>query len=284
MKKNKTALVLEGGGMRGAYTAGALTWLIDNDIEFDNAYGISTGAVHLCNYLMKDKVNLKNFSVEYIMDKRLIGLRPFMRCGRIVDYDYMFNEILCNKAGYTLEPLKDCKVKAGIGLYELDKGMTEYAPVQELTINELKAACTLPIIGKTVHEKNRDIFDGGITEMIPIKEAMKDGCTRNLVITTKPLDYVRKPAKQIVVDIMKLAYRKHPKIAEQYKIRHLNYVDQIGIINELVEKKEALYCYPSEKSNVTRLGGSYEELVSLFELGYSDMEKRKESILALLND
>ena len=83
MGKNKTALVLEGGGMRGAYTAGALAWLVDNNIEFDNAYGISTGAVHLINYLMKSKDNLYHFSIEGIRDSRLIGLKSLLRCGRV---------------------------------------------------------------------------------------------------------------------------------------------------------------------------------------------------------
>jgi len=78
--KKKTALVLEGGGLRGAYTAGALSWLIDNGIVFDNAYGISTGAVYLSTYLLGSKENLKYFSTDGITDKRIIGLKPLLRC------------------------------------------------------------------------------------------------------------------------------------------------------------------------------------------------------------
>ena len=52
---SKTGLVLEGGGMRGAYTAGVLSWLIDQGIEMDYGVGISAGAMNLCSYAMKNK-------------------------------------------------------------------------------------------------------------------------------------------------------------------------------------------------------------------------------------
>ena len=282
MKKIKTSLVLEGGGMRGAYTAGALTWLIENNIEFDNAYGISTGAIHLCNYLMKDTENLFNFSTSYICDKRIIGAKSFGRSGRFVDYDFMFDELLVKQYNYNIEPLKNVKTEGYVGLYELDKGRTEYTSVHDVSIAELKAACTLPLIGKAVEYNGRHLFDGGITEMIPIKQAIDDGCKKHIIITTKPGDFVRKKSKKAIVKLMKAAYPKWPSVYQDYAIRHLNYQKQISLIKSLQEKNEAVYIFPSKNSNVSRLGGSHEELVELFELGKADMEARKAEIFALL--
>lgn len=281
--KNKTALVLEGGGMRGAYTSGALAWLLDNNIEFDNAYGISTGAVHLCSFLMKNKQYLHDFPVYHITNKNIVGIIPILRSFKLVDNYYLFQEYMPKKCNYSLDPLKDCKVDAKVGVYECEKGKTEYIPVQTMSLLELQASTTLPLLGKvaTVNE-NRHIMDGGITEMIPVNEAIKDGCNKCLIIATKPQDYIRKPAKNIVVNIMKLVYPKWQTIAQDYKVRHLNYVKQINIIKDLQEKNDALYISPSKHSNVTRLGGSTEELQELFDLGYSDMEERKEEIFKLL--
>ena len=261
MKKIKTALVLEGGGLRGAYTAGALSWLLDNNIFFDNAYGISTGAVHLCNYLSESKERLYDFSVDGIVDKRIIGIRPFLRCGRIVDYDFLFDHIIKEEKQFDINDLRDCKTDAFIGLYELNEGKTRYYSIREISLNELKASTSLPIIGKVVKENGREILDGGITDMIPIEQAVADGCNRNLII---------------------IAYPQCKKIAEDYKIRHPNYAKQIDLIRKLEENNEAVYCYPSRNSNVTRMGGSREELSELFDLGYQDMEDRKEQILKLL--
>ena len=81
---------------------------------------------------------------------------------------------------------------------------------------------------------------------------------------------------------MRLSYPQCENIAEDYKIRHLNYQKQIDMIKEMEDKGEAVYCFPSRSSNVTRMGGSRDELAVLFELGNNDMEERKEQILKLL--
>ena len=282
MNKIRTSLVLEGGGLRGAYTAGALTWLIDQGIEFDHAYGISTGAIWLANYLMKSKENLYVYSVEGITDKRIVGLRPLLRCGRIVDYDFLFEHIMVEERGFDIAPLKNCRTKAYVGLYDLGIGKTEYHPIQEMSLKQLEASTSLPILGNIVREDGKELLDGGITDMIPIVQSIEDGCNRNLIITTKPADFERKPAKAAIVQLMKMSYPQCESISKDYKIRHLNYQKQISKIKELVDKKEAVYVFPSKSSKVTRLGGSKEELDALFELGRSDMEARKEEIFTLL--
>ena len=283
MKKIKTSLVLEGGGMRGAYTAGAVSWLIDHGIEFDASYGISTGAVHLANFLMKSKENLYDFSVHRIVDPRIVGLRPLLHCGRIVDYDYLFDHILTEECRFDISPLKDCR-EGFIGLYVLSEGKTIYFSTREISMKGLEASTSLPILGVVIKENGLELMDGGITDMIPIRQAIDDGCSRHLIITTKPGNYERKPAKPFVVWLMKMTYPQCENISRDYAIRHLNYQDQIVQIRELEESKEAVYVYPSKKSNVTRLGGSEEELNELYELGYSDMESRKEAIFELLDE
>lgn len=268
--------------MRGAYTAGALSWLVDNNIEFDNAYGISTGAVHLCNFLLKDKKNLFDFSTKYITDKNAIGVRSIIRSGHLVDYDYLFNDLMIDKIGFDINELNKVKTDAKIGVYELSSGKTEYHDIHSLNIEELKAACTLPLLGKVAKLENRQMLDGGITDMIPIEQAIKDGCNKHIIITTKPGDYVRKPSNKFVVEVMKLRYKDCPNIAKDYEIRHHNYYIQISSIKNLVEEGKALYIYPSKTSKVSRLGGSQEELAELFELGRADMEAQKEKIYKLL--
>mgnify|MGYP002621402204 CR=1 FL=1 len=281
MGKKRTSLVLEGGGMRGAYTAGALSWLIDQGIEFDNAYGISTGAVHLANYLMGSKEDLFTFSVDGITDKRIIGVKAFFHSGHIVDYEMLFQHILPEEYHFVLTPLKDCRTHACIGLYDLNQGKTGYVPIREVGNWEMQAATTLPILGKAVEKDGKQILDGGITDMIPIQAALDDGCERFLIITTKAAGYVRKPAKKMIVRLMALVYPQCPQIAKDYAIRHLDYQKQISLIRELQEAGKAAYIYPSKTTKVTRLGGKREDLVNLYELGYSDMEARKEEILAL---
>lgn len=276
----KISLVLEGGGLRGAYTAGCLSWLIDEGIEFDSAYGISTGAVHLCTYLFKNKEWLFEMSTKYIPSKSNIGIGGILKEGQIVSYSHMLKNIE-DKLGFKVENLKT-NVKAKIGFYDLELGKTIYLPIEKIDSDLLKAACSLPLLGKITKKDGRLYLDGGISDMIPIKESINDGNTKHLVITTKPIDYTRKPAKKFVVNLMSKAYKMCPNIGHDYKIRHLNYNDQIGIIKELVDKGDAFYRYPTGEVKVTRLGGSKKDLEDLFNMGRSDMEKSREEVYKLL--
>lgn len=279
----KISLVLEGGGMRGAYTAGCLSWLIDEGIEFDYAYGISTGAVHLTSYLFKNKDFLHEMSTEVIAEKSVQGLPALLREGSFVAYNRMFNYYLKGKMGFDIKDvIGKTKTKAKYGVYCLNENETIYLDLKDMNMTLLKACCSLPIIGKVVKYEDKEYLDGGITKMIPIEEAVNDGCSDHLIITTKPFDYVRKQAHPFIVKLMSWVYKKCPQISIDYANRHLNYNKQIALIKELEESGHALYRYPTKESKVSRLGGDKEELRKLYELGRSDMENSRKQIYKLI--
>lgn len=279
----KISLVLEGGGMRGAYTAGCLSWLIDEGIEFDYAYGISTGAVHLTSYLFKNKDFLHEMSTEVIAEKSVQGLPALLREGSFVAYNRMFNYYLKGKMGFDIKDvIGKTKTKAKYGVYCLNENKTIYLDLKDMNMTLLKACCSLPIIGKVVKYEDKEYLDGGITKMIPIEEAVNDGCSDHLIITTKPFDYVRKQAHPFIVKLMSWVYKKCPQISIDYANRHLNYNKQIALIKELEESGHALYRYPTKELKVSRLGGDKEELRKLYELGRSDMENSREQIYKLI--
>jgi len=282
----KIALVLEGGGMRGAYTAGCLSWLIKENIKFDSHYGISTGAVYLCSYLLGEQRYLYELSNKYIAGKEAIGLNAFLREGRIVAYDYLFDYMLPQEFGFDNAELLEVgkTVDAKIGLYSLNECKTVYRQVKDLDINMqyLKASASLPIIGKPVEIDGVKYLDGGITDMIPIQEAINDNNTNFLIITTKPKGYVRKAANKFLTTAMKMSFPDYPQIYEDYKIRHLNYAKQIHLIENEVDHNKAIYMYPSETIDVSRLKGDPDDLQRLYDLGISDMEKRCEDIFTMM--
>ena len=279
----KLSLVLEGGGMRGAYTAGCLSWLIDEGIEFDYAYGISTGAVHLTSYLFKNKDFLHEMSTEVIAEKSVQGLPALLREGSFVAYNRMFNYYLKGKMGFDIKDvIGKTKTKAKYGVYCLNENKTIYLDLKDMNMTLLKACCSLPIIGKVVKYEDKEYLDGGITKMIPIEEAVNDGCSDHLIITTKPFDYIRKQAHPFIVKLMSWVYKKCPQISIDYANRHLNYNKQIALIKELEESGHALYRYPTKELKVSRLGGDKEELRKLYELGRSDMENSREQIYKLI--
>ncbi len=282
----KIALVMEGGGMRGAYTTGVLTWLLEHGITFDNHYGISTGAIYLCSFLLKNKEYLYEMSTNHIADKKTIGLLPLLREGQIVGYNYLFDYVIPDVLKMDMAQLKEnCrKEPAKVGLYDLSIDKTIYVPITEMDdhFQMLKGSVTLPVIGHKVKVNGKEYLDGGITDMIPIEEAVRDQNDKFLIITTKPADYVRKPANWFLTTVMRLAYPGHKQIYEDYKVRHIHYNEQISLIKKEVEDKKAVWLLPSQTVKVSRLRGDKEDLKKLFKIGYDDAEARKEEIFALM--
>ncbi|MBR2770248.1 MAG: patatin family protein [Solobacterium sp.] len=281
----KVGLVLEGGGVRGSFTAGALTWLYDHNITFDYTVGISTGALYLTCFEAGRPDALKDMACIYAADPNNVGLHAFLTEGHYVATKHLAHEDLLQKEHLDVSGIIERDAPMEIGVYDMEKGETVYYPAREMDkeLELIRAACSLPIAAEVVEFKGRKFLDGGITKMVPIERALEQGCTRTLVITTKAKDYVRKPSSLIVRILMKIFYHKYPSIEADYKVRHLNYYKQMDIIRQEEEKGNCILICPSENVKVSRWKGDPEKCRHLFELGYQDMEKRKEEILALVH-
>lgn len=281
---SKIGLVLEGGGMRGSYTAGALAWLIDNNIEFDYGVGISAGAINLCSYLLKNKNYLHDITVKYMSDKKNVGMVPLLKEHRYVGYDYMFDDLLQHQVKYDTTPIKEKNMPMEFGVYDLNQEKTIFFDAQALDddLRMLKASCTLPIAGRIVDYNGYRFLDGGISIMIPIQRAFDAGCDKNLVIITKPEGYVRKAAGSFMQHLMKFNYPKYKKMVYDYTHRHESYNQQMELIEEKVKENKCLLIRPSQNIPVKRFSGDPENLKKLYELGYEDMENQKEEILKFM--
>lgn len=281
---SKIGLVLEGGGMRAAYTAGALTWLIDHDIEFDYGVAISAGAVHLCSFVDKNKQNLYDLSVTYVADKRNVGMVPLLKEGSYVGYDFMFDELLRDTLHFDISNLVNRNTFMEIGIYDLQQGQTNWYQKEAFSndMQMLKAACTLPIAGKIVSYNGRKYIDGGITTMVPIRRSIEYGNDKHFVIITKDESYVRKPSGKGMDLALAALYHPYPKIREDMKKRTPIYYEEMDLVQQLCEKNEAMLMRPSKNLGVSRFKGEHDQLDALFQLGYQDLENRKEEIRAFL--
>lgn len=282
--KVKTGLVLEGGGVRGAYTAGALSWLAEQGIKLDYNVAISAGVVYLAVHLTGKTAIAHEMSTGFAVDPQNVGVKTLLRCGHFVDGDRIFNHYLKEVEGFRAEVLREADAEMEMGLYDLEKEKTIFYSNKEVDddLNLIRASCSLPVASAIVDYNGRKLLDGGITKMIPVERALEKGCKKCLIITTKPADYKRKPASKLVLLLMGLLYPKYPSIRRDYRVRHLNYYKQIKLVNRMVEAGKAIHIYPSASVKVSRFKGDPEKCEILYQLGYQDMENRKDEILAFL--
>ncbi|MCQ2508375.1 MAG: patatin family protein [Dorea sp.] len=282
----KIGLVLEGGGIRGAYTAGALSWLAEQNIEFDYHVGISTGAAYLALHLGGETEIAKQMSTGFAIDPRNVGLKAMLHCGHFVDGDRIYTHFLKNVMGFDAKKLRESDLFMETGLYDLEKGEAVYYSNRDLDddLDLIRAGCSLPLASEIVNFKGRKVLDGGITKMIPIERALDQGCEKCLIITTKPADFVRKPASKMLAFLMGIVYHKYPSVKKDYKVRHLNYYHQMDLIREMEKRGAALVVSPSSTIKVSRFKGDPEKCQAMYQMGYQDMEARKQEILEFVRD
>ena len=287
MKLKKTALVLEGGGMRGCYTAGAMTWLYEHGYEFPYCVSISATAIHSLYYAAGKMKELHDISVLSPVDPNFIGVRALLNEGALVGYNYMADKYIRPTYKEVLEILRNNKdLDLEIGMYNMTQQCLQYKNQYELDDNAdiLKASCTLPISGFMTEVDGEKYLDGGIDTMVSTARAKSKGYDKMLVIVTKDKNYVRKPNGFFLTLLLKIIYHSYPKMLETLDHRTEAYYDQMDSVYQLEEQGNAILIRPSRDCGVKRFSGTVEQMEELFKLGWQDMEDRKDDLVKFLSE
>lgn len=279
----KTGVVLEGGGLRGSYTAGVLSWFLKEGIHFDYGVGISSGAQHLCNYMIGDEDYLRDVALKLGKDALKVGLKPLFTEGQLVGYNRLFDYADENIKVMDFDALLKNPYEGELGVYDLEAGQTKWVNKNEVTgYDYLKAAILIPIAGKPIKINGKKYVDAGVEHMIPIKRSLEKGVDKHIVITTKPQDYERSETGWPTNFYMSLFYRKYKTFRDLVSRRRELYYEQKGLVDSLIKKNKALELLPSKSFDIGRFGGDTTQLEELYDLGFADCEARREEIYKFL--
>lgn len=278
---NDTGLILEGGGMRGLYTAGVLEYFAQHDIHFPYIIGVSAGACMAASFLSEQQGRNRTVSIDYVNDKRYLSLSNFIRKGELFGMDFIFDEI-----PNTLVPLDVNKIISGpdefvIVTTNCETGEPMYFYKEDYdaqTLGKLlRASSSIPFFADAVEHNGVYMQDGGIVDPIPIIKAESDGFSKNVIVLTKPRGYYKKQSKISTI----INYKKYPKVDERMKIRYKHYNDRLDYIFEQEKKGNVVVIAPSEDSGVGRTTRNTEKLEKLYELGFNDAKEQYEAVKSL---
>lgn len=278
---NDTGLILEGGGMRGLYTAGVLEYFAQHDIHFPYIIGVSAGACMAASFLSEQQGRNRTVSIDYVNDKRYLSLSNFIRKGELFGMDFIFDEI-----PNTLVPLDVNKIISGpdefvIVTTNCETGEPMYFYKKDYdaqTLGKLlRASSSIPFFADAVEHNGKYMLDGGIVDPIPIIKAESDGFSKNVVVLTKPRGYYKKQSKVSTI----INYKKYPKVDERMKMRYKHYNDRLDYIFEQEKKGNVVVIAPSEDSGVGRTTRKTEKLEKLYELGFNDAKEQYEAVKSL---
>lgn len=276
---NKIGLILEGGGMRGIYTAGVLDFFIEKNIEVDITIGVSAGSCHASSYLSKQYKRAYNATVDYINDKRYLSFSNLIKTGSIFGMDFMFNKIPNELNIYDYDTFAKSKSKFVVVATNCETGSPEYFELKDLKkeIIYMQASCSIPMFANIVEIDDFKLVDGGVSDSIPIEYSLNQGYKKNIVVLTRDITY--KKNKQKFLPIVNKKYKKYPNLIKAIENRHLNYNKSLNLVNQLEKDGDVLVIRPKKPVNVSQIEKNAKKLTSLYEEGYYDAKELYDKIL-----
>lgn len=263
----KCGLVLEGGGSRGVYTAGVLDAFLENEIEFDYVIGVSMGSCCGASFLGKNKRRIHDLQINYINDKRYMGVSNLFKHGEFINNEWIFNEL-----SYDILPLNQDNFEASGACFcvvatNALTGKPEYfypKNLRERGCPEIMASCSVPVATKGVKIGKDIYFDGGVSDSIPLQRAFEDGCEKAVVILTQDKSFVKQPFNPRLAKRLK----KYPKIQEDMLHRHEKYAEQREYAYEAEKDGSAFIIQPMTPLDCPTFEKSTAKLEAIYRLGY----------------
>lgn len=264
----KKGLIMEGGAMRGMFTAGVIDVMMENEIEFDGAIGVSAGAAFGCNYKSKQPGRVIRYNMKYCKDPRFCSIRSSLKTGDMFGADFCYREIperldIFDNKTFTENPMEFyvvcTDVTTGKALYRKCKT----AECEDL--DWIRASASMPLVSKIVETGNFKLLDGGISDSIPLKHFERLGYNKNIVILTQPKGYIK--VKNKAMPLINRVLKKYPDLISAMKKRHELYNEALQYV-DLQEKNGSVFAiYPPESLPIKRVEHDPEILRKVYNIG-----------------
>ncbi|GFI62569.1 hypothetical protein IMSAG049_01753 [Clostridiales bacterium] len=279
----KTGLVLEGGAMRGLYTAGVLDILSENDIKVDGVIGVSAGVVHGVNYASGQTGRSIRYTLKYRGDKRYMSVRSLLKSGNMVETKFCYHDI-----PEKLDPFDNKSFKnSGIDFYavcsNVETGEAEFIKCTDLKkqIDVVRASASMPFVSQIVETEGMKLLDGGICDSVPVKKFLEMGYDRLIVVLTKVKGYIPKKNNAVMA---KKVYGEYPDFVDALITRHLRYGENLRYVNEMEKEGKILVIRPSRTVEISRTEKNLARIWEMYDLGRDDAAERLSEVKAWLQE
>lgn len=286
MKQEKIGLIIEGGGMKCAYSAGILDHFLDAGISFPYCIGISAGSANMASFLAGQRDRNRRFYVEYSADPRYASVSNLMKTGEYFGLHYIYGE-LSNEDG--LDPLDFDAMMANptefwVTATNARTGRPKYFSRADLSRNHyepIMASSALPVICKPIEIHGKVYFDGGVRDSLGVEKALADGCTKLVYLLSKPKGYVMEPQSMRSVYTASLRHQ-YPLTVYNINHRHERYNRQMEKIRALEREGKAFLFYVPDHFQIKTTTVDSEQMQALYDAGMQDAIDREEELRAFM--
>ncbi|MCY1714391.1 patatin-like phospholipase family protein [Caproiciproducens galactitolivorans] len=277
-------LVLEGGGMRGAYTSGVLEVLLEENIEFPIVYGISAGACNALSYISKQKNRNYDIFYKYITDKRYISVENLNQYGSLFGFDFIFGELFHKLLPFDYKTFFDSPVELKVGTTDLKTGQAVYFDKANLDedFTAVKASSSLPFISNIVSYQGYELLDGGCAAPIPIERSIFDGNERNVIVLTRDSTYRKSLRPEFPRAVLRVKYGDYPNFVNTMMRRAEVYNNELEVCRRQESEGKAVIIRPSRPIEAGRYEKNPAVLKSIYEMGMNDCKNKLKELRAFM--
>lgn len=281
----KKGLVLEGGAMRGLFSAGVIDILMENNLLPDGVIGVSAGAAFGCNIKSKQPGRVIRYNKKLAHDWRYASFRSLLTTGDYFGGEYAYHYMPRHLDYFDVETFNNNPMEFWAVCTNVGTGKAVYKRLMEVDNNCLeyiRASASMPIAARIVTVEGKKLLDGGIADSIPLRFFQEQGYDRNLVVLTQPANYVKEPNK--LMPLMRLWLRRHPRIIRALEQRHIMYNDQLEYVRQEEKKPNTLVLRPESVLTIGHLSHNPDDMQATYEHGRKVATKHLEEIKAFFSE
>lgn len=273
----KIGFVLEGGAMRGLYTAGVLDIFMDHEIPVDGMIGVSAGTLFGVNYPSRQRGRALRYNLEHAKKSQYMGIRSLITTGNIINKDYAYYKVPMELDVFDDEAFQ----KSGIDFYatvtNVETGEAEYIKLDSVfrQMEVIRATSAMPFLSEMIEWDGQKYLDGCIADSVPLQKCMEMGYDKIVVILTRPAGY-RKSASN--GKMAKRYYKDYPNLVEGICNRHLEYNSTLDLLEELEEQGKIFVIRPSQELNIHRIERNAKRLTAVYDQGIKDAQDQMETL------
>lgn len=278
-------LVLEGGAMRGLFTAGVMDVLMEYGAEFDAIVGVSAGAAFGVNYKSKQIGRVIRYNKRFANDKRYCSVQSLLNTGNLFNAMFCYHTVPNELDKFDRERYNADKTPFYVVCTDAETGEPVYHLLDRANdwgFEWIRASASMPLVSKPVKIDGKYYLDGGMSDSIPIEFMIVGGCEKNVVVLTRPRDYVKEKASML--PLMKLSLRKYPYTYDAILHRHIIYNDSRARVFQEEKLGNAVVICPKEKLPINRVEHDPEVMEKVYQLGRQAAEEKVDELRAFFNE
>ena len=271
----KIGLVLEGGALRGIYTAGVLDVLLKNNVKVDKIIGVSAGALFGVNYKSNQPGRALRYNKKYCNNKNYMSFYSFFTTGNIVNREFCFDKLVNELDPFDYETYSNNNIDFYATVTNLETGKAEYHLIKDIRNEKdseyLRASGSMPFVSRIVEVDGKKYLDGAIADSIPVDKMLTMSVDKIIVVPTRPIDFRRRKKTAI---FNKLKYKKYPNFVDKLSNRYKMYNKEVERIIDLENQGKVFVIRPSRFVNIKRLEKNPEIIQEMYDLGVSDTKSK----------